>query len=138
MIRDILEVYPKTTINGPANFRPYPGGELYDYCVEKYNLKMPQSLEEWASADILGGVRPPWLKKIYVNQYMWTSTKMASYTPEFTINLANKTLTAKIALLILSKISKYRLKNLNYKFPIEFLLLDWYHRFVLRRVRGLS
>jgi radical SAM superfamily enzyme YgiQ (UPF0313 family) len=38
---------PNLYINGPQVFRPYPGGELYEYIVKEHNWKMPKKLEEW-------------------------------------------------------------------------------------------
>jgi len=35
-------------ILGPQAFRPYPGSELYNECVES-GWQAPQSIEEWAS-----------------------------------------------------------------------------------------
>ena len=37
----------KSRISGPEIYRPYPGGELYDYLVKKYNWSSPETLEGW-------------------------------------------------------------------------------------------
>ncbi len=37
----------KSRISGPEIYRPYPGGELYNYLVEKYHWSSPESLEGW-------------------------------------------------------------------------------------------
>ncbi len=42
-------------------FRPLPGTELYDTCVEM-GLKRPQSLEEWATYE-MGKIDFPWISK---------------------------------------------------------------------------
>lgn len=133
LIREILRINPKTVINGPANYRPYPGGDLYDMCVEKFNLKMPASLEEWAEADILGGKRPPWIKSMYFNEYLWTSIMLATFKLETIWKHIIKNPVRGLAVLLLSRISKLRLRFLFYKLPIEFLLLHWYHKFILRK-----
>lgn len=37
----------KNRISGPEIYRPYPGGELYEYIVQKYNWSSPETLEDW-------------------------------------------------------------------------------------------
>lgn len=139
LIRDILRIQPKAFINGPQFFRPYPGGELYDLCVKKYNIKMPNSLEEWARADILGGAHPPWVDKSYFNQYLWISTKAASkYSNAFIWEKMLRNPLKGIGVFLLAKISKFRLNHVFYKFPFEFRLLDWYHRLILKKIPELS
>lgn len=139
LIRDILRIQPKAFINGPANFRPYPGGELYDMCIKKYNLTMPQSLEEWAKADILGGAHPPWIKKMYFNQYIWTSIRAALYyDSKYIRHIMVRNPIKAIFMIFIGIISKLRLKYVFYKFPLEFMLQDWYHRCILKKVPEFS
>jgi radical SAM superfamily enzyme YgiQ (UPF0313 family) len=131
LIRELLRINPKTFINGPANYRPYPGGDLYDMCVRKYNVKTPNSLEEWANSDVLGGKRTPWIKKTYLNEYLWTSVMLATFKSETVWkNIFNNPIRG-LGILLLSRISKLRLKFLFYKFPFEFVMLHLYHKFVL-------
>ena len=50
VIRENGKVYAwreKVRIAGPQVYRPYPGGELYEYVTEKYNWHTPETLEEW-------------------------------------------------------------------------------------------
>lgn len=138
LIRDILRIQPKAFINGPADYRPYPGGELYDMCVNKYNLKMPESLEEWAESEILGGARSPWVKRQYFNQYLWTEVRVATYPPQYIWEKIRRNPLKGLAILLLAVISKFRLKCLFYRFPFEFRLLDWYYRFILKTVPDFS
>ena len=114
LIRDIKHIYPEAFINGPANFRPYPGGELYDLCVNQYSLKMPQSLEEWATIDVLGGTRPPWIKKMHLNTYLWFSVAATTFKTEFLIEKMHKNLLRFIGLLVFSIVSKFRLRYVFY------------------------
>jgi radical SAM superfamily enzyme YgiQ (UPF0313 family) len=139
LIRDILRIQPKAFINGPANFRPYPGGELYDMCIKKYNLKMPDSLEEWAKADILGGAHPPWIKRMYFNQYIWTSIRAALfYDSKYIGHVMRRNPIKAVFMIFIGLISKLRLRYVFYEFPIEFKLQDWYHRYILRKVPEFS
>ncbi len=138
LIRDILRIEPRAAINGPANFRPYPGGELYDMCVRDYNLKMPASLEEWAKAEILGGAHPPWIKKMYFNQYIWTSVQLATNTYSYIWKRIRKNPAKGIIFLFMAILSKLRLKYVFYKFTLEFRILDWYYRYIVKRIPVFS
>lgn len=138
LIREIRRIQPKAWINGPANFRPYPGGELYDMCVKQYGLKMPESLEEWARAEILGGARPPWVRKMYFNQFIWTAVKAAIYPRQFLWEKIRQNLARGLAISCFVLVSKFRLRFLFYRFPIEFRLLDWYYKYILREVPEFS
>ena len=138
LIRDIRRINPKTTINGPANYRPYPGGELYDLCLKKYGLKMPQSLEEWASAEILGGTRPPWVKRMYFNQYIWSSLLAATAPRQAIRERLQKNPLKGMAFVLFSIVARLRLRFAFYRLPIEFHLLDWYYRYILKKVPNFS
>ncbi len=52
-------------ISGIAQFMPYPGTELYDYIVNKYNYLRPESLIEWSSVDgdIMDKMERKWVNK---------------------------------------------------------------------------
>jgi radical SAM superfamily enzyme YgiQ (UPF0313 family) len=43
----IYEWREKVRIAGPQVYRPYPGGELYEYIVRKYRWHTPNTLEGW-------------------------------------------------------------------------------------------
>lgn len=43
----VYEWRDKVRISGPDVYRPYPGGELYDFVVQNYGWKTPEKLEEW-------------------------------------------------------------------------------------------
>ena len=43
----IYEWRDNVRISGPDVYRPYPGGELYDFIVKSYGWKTPSTLEEW-------------------------------------------------------------------------------------------
>jgi radical SAM superfamily enzyme YgiQ (UPF0313 family) len=138
LIRDLVRIQPGAFINGPANFRPYPGGELYDMCIKKYNLKMPNSLDEWATAEMLGGRRPPWVKNLHLNTYLWSSIMAARFPKQMLIDPIRDNFFKGIGNFIFSKISKIRFRYIFYKFPIEFHLLALYHRFIAKTIPDFS
>ncbi len=138
LIRDILRIQPVAFINGPANYRPYPGGELYDMCVKEYHLKMPDSLEGWEKAEILGGSAPPWVEDVCFNQFLWTSTKAATYSFSYLWKQIRRNPLKGLAISFLSIISRMRLRWLFYRFPFEFYLLNFYYQRILKKVPEYS
>jgi hypothetical protein len=50
--------YPLVVPCGPGVFRPYPGGELYDACLD-LGLREPPSLEEWGTYTLSEGYLDP-------------------------------------------------------------------------------
>ncbi len=140
LIRKIASLNPEAFIAGPQNFRPYPGGQLYDMCVKQYGLKTPDSLEEWANADTLGGISPPWIKRMYFNQYIWRSIYTATYyTPVRMLKkLKEGNMFKKMLFLCFLILSKLRFRYLFYKFPFEFHIFDWYYRFIKKSIPQMS
>lgn len=138
LIREILRIQPKAFVNGPANYRPYPGGDLFDLCIKKYHLKMPESLEEWAKAEVLGGSKPPWVKKLHVNQYIWTGIRTVTYPYSAIREKARESVFTGLGILLMKIVSTFRLRFLFYKLPFEYRLLDIYHRYILKKVPDYS
>jgi len=132
LIWKILEIAPETFINGPAMYRPYPGGELYDKCVREYGLKMPKTLKEWSHLEMIGGTKPPWVKRMYFVQNLWTHVTFARLSNLGQLGGVCKKIAKKygvitaVAAFIFAKISHFRLKHCFYFFPLEFWLLHVY------------
>lgn len=137
LIREIHRIHPDAYIAGPQSFRPYPGGELYDLCVRQYGLKMPDSLEEWARAEILGGSHPPWVRKRYFNEFIWTAVRSALLPKESMWGMSKNPIRNIIASCLVL-IFKLRFRFVFYRFPVEFRLLDWYYRFFRKRIPEFS
>ena len=56
MVRDLKTCDKKISIIGPQIFRPYPGGELYEECVNQLGYVPPRTTAEWGRAsDLLTG-----------------------------------------------------------------------------------
>lgn len=134
LIWKILEIAPETFINGPAMYRPYPGGELYDKCVREYGLRMSKTLRGWMHLEAVGGPKSPQVKKMYFVQNLWTHVTFARYSKlgqlrEICIKISKKYgFIIALAAFIFAKIAHFRLKHCFYKYPIEFWLLHIYWR----------
>ena len=138
LIWKILEIEPRTIINGPAMYRPYPGGELFDMCVNTYGLKMPETLSGWVNTESLGGPKPPWVENLYFTQNLWTHVTFACYSKsgqlrKMCIDIFRSRgvmcgVIPALAVFVFAKLAHFRLKHCFYKFPIEFWLLHIYWR----------
>lgn len=133
LIREILRIQPKAKINGPANYRPYPGGKLFDMCIKEYGLKMPETLEDWMNIDTLGGATPPWTKKSCVTPYIWMGIIAVTYPYTALWGKIKKEPAKGLAILLMKLLSTLRLRFLFYKLPIEYLLLDIIYKRILKR-----
>ena len=62
----IYEWRDKIRISGPDVYRPYPGGELFDFIVKEYGWETPSDLDEWEeyfNKNIRYGIEEyPWIK----------------------------------------------------------------------------
>jgi hypothetical protein len=72
LIYRLTKLYDRYVPNAPGIYRPYPGGELYQYTISNYPFPVPASLEEWATATASTGyVDPrhfPWIKDLQLLQ----------------------------------------------------------------------
>lgn len=134
LIYKILESNPATFINGPATFRVYPGGELYNQCIQNYNLKMPTSFRDWIHSDTIGGYKNPWIDHLYFSQNLWSHVTFARLDKLNQLTSVCKKISKKynIILAILAffygKISHFRLKHNFYHINIDFYILYLYWR----------
>lgn len=130
LIWKLLEIEPGTHINGPALWRPYPGGDLFDKAQE-LGLEIPKTFREWVDLETLGGLNPPWVKKVHFNQFEWFHVKHARAANLGQIEETfNDTGWFKSLLrTIYAKVSLFRLKHASYRFLLDFKLLHrawWY------------
>ncbi len=58
LMADLARTFPTVVPCGPGLFRPYPGGELYERCVQ-LGLREPSTLEQWASYRFSQGYLDP-------------------------------------------------------------------------------
>lgn len=138
LIWKILEIEPRATINGPAMYRPYPGGELFEKCVNEYGLKMPETFRGWMHLEAVGGPKPPWVKDMRFSQHIWTEVNFANASKNGRLpELCQETIRVRgiipgslraLVIYVFAKVSHFRLKHCFYRFPIDFWLLQMYWR----------
>jgi radical SAM superfamily enzyme YgiQ (UPF0313 family) len=66
LMKKLKKICPRSMFSGPQVLRPYPGGSLYDLCVEN-GYKSPSTLEGWANQETgkfgqLSMKSYPWVK----------------------------------------------------------------------------
>ncbi len=124
LIWKILEIAPGTFINGPALWRPYPGGDLFDQAVE-LGLEVPQTFREWMHLDTMGGPKAPWVKDLHFNQFEWYHVQhaRASNLGQVRAVFNDASWLKFLFRSVYAKISLFRLKRTAYKFLVDFKLL---------------
>lgn len=116
MMKRLKKICPKSAFSGPQVLRPYPGGKLYDVCIEN-GFRAPTALEDWARVDFGK------FGEISLENYSWIKNKeliqaLSTYVPaalnyDFMKNLDLKRK-------IYAFISKLRLKFNFWRFPYEY------------------
>jgi radical SAM superfamily enzyme YgiQ (UPF0313 family) len=101
---------------------PYPGTDLYDKAVED-GFKTPKSLEHWAeySWDKYTRLNIPWISRKRQRMLLDLYYCSALMNPEYTY------ITSKIYPYVartFSKLARYRMRHLDFRFPIEIRLLE--------------
>jgi radical SAM superfamily enzyme YgiQ (UPF0313 family) len=127
---DLVNQNPlKSCIIGPNVFRPYPGSNLFKECVEKYNFRIPQSLEEWSKVfSVEEGYfkleNLPWIENPHLIRilcfYLFRGTTNFVY-PKFWLRLGG---------FLLKKICRLRLKLNFFLFPLEYKIMSQLRRLV--------
>lgn len=137
LIERLRSLGSTVSIIGPQIFRPYPGGELYEECIEKYGYRPPQTLAEWgAVVDQLSGFESvdklPWIEDRALLERI-------SFSLEF-VNLSVASLKVgaarRAALRLMQLISRLRLRLGFWSFPVEMAAVLLVKR--LRRRAGRS
>lgn len=124
-------IHPMVDIAGPFLFRLYPGSPIFNRLVEKYRIPVPDSLDAWSKhmTDTGNSGEMPWTppefqrKKELISFY-------ATYALRFMGSQGS--LAMRTSRLILSKLSRLRIKSFCFFLPFEY----WVYCFlksILRR-----
>lgn len=92
-------------------FKPYPGTQITDEVVKEGSYTPPKSIQEWSDFDYIGSKGP------------WVSDELYQEMERFKFYLrANRQ--QRTIFKPLRWISRYRIRKLNFKFPLEKVLVD--------------
>lgn len=92
-------------------YKPYPGSSITEEAV-KNGFRLPSSLEEWSEFDYIGSTGP------------WVNDKKYDLVEKFKFN--NRFAGGRESLIKrpIRSIARWRIKNNNYKFPIEKAIIE--------------
>jgi len=125
LVEKITKISQNFRILGPFIYRPYPGSELYQQCLQ-YGLKEPRTLEEWISSPFIDDSISPEDYHLYtwVRHSLKDLQRMIFYCWMAGLRVRYTFLT-KIA----RTIGQWRCRRLLFKWPLEMVLFQ-----VLRKV----
>ncbi len=92
-------------------FKPYPGTQITDEVVKDGSYKLPESIQEWSDFDYIGS-KGPWVSDGLYQE-------MERYKFYLRGHRQNKTV-----LRPLRWVSRYRIKHLYFRFPIEKAIVE--------------
>ena len=92
-------------------FKPYPGTQITDEVVREGSYTLPESIQEWSDFDYVGS-RGPWVSKDLFDE-------IERFKFYLRANRQQRTF-----LLPLRFIARYRIRKLNFRFPLEKFIVD--------------
>ncbi|MBU1036981.1 B12-binding domain-containing radical SAM protein [Patescibacteria group bacterium] len=124
LIDQLVKLSSKVQVLGPQAFRPYPGSELYQECLQS-GWHEPSSLNEWArliknELNYLTVKNFPWVKHKDLVESMEAYVRFGAHSLKNAMQSSVKT--KKILKLIFFLICKLRWKLKFFTLPIEFKL----------------
>lgn len=124
LIDQLVKLSNKVQILGPQAFRPYPGSELYDECLES-GWQAPTTTNEWAhlienELSYLTVQNFPWVKHKDFVESMEAYVRFGAHSISSAMGSSVKT--QKLVKLIFVLICKLRWKLKFFAWPIEFKL----------------
>jgi len=124
LIDKLIKLSSEIQVLGPQAFRPYPGSELYEECIQS-GWKEPQTIEEWASLaenelSYLSVKNFPWVKDKDFVESIEAYVRFGAHSIKSAMGSSVKA--QKLVKLIFVLICKARWKLKFFKWPIEFEL----------------
>jgi len=127
LIARIAEECPRTSFYVPSVFRPYPGTELYQECIEN-GFEEPQSLEEWLQYKLHDNyfIHPkdlPWVEnpKFHINvpYVTYNYVHFKYYKDKNNLPISRK---------IAGKLAELRIEKDWWRLPYEYKFTIWKKR----------
>lgn len=128
---ELLRMNPRTDIAGPFTFRYYPGSPIFNRMIEEYNIKLPQSIEDWN-----GSLNNDGSLIVDVKRWTWPGFSkyteiMYTYIDKYIYTLNRPVYRDKAIAGIIKKILLWRLARGEY-----FYMVDYYLFKFLKKTRG--
>ncbi len=132
LISRITAINDSFRILGPFIYRPYPGSELYEKCMNA-GMQVPATIEEWGSSPYIGNEIMP---KDY-HLFPWVNCPMKDLTNlAFYCWMSGLKVRTELATAMARKLAALRCNHMFFKLPVERSIV----RFVSERsmVKALS
>ena len=129
LITQIRRENPNVTMIGPQIFRPYPGGELYQECVEKYGYVSPVTIDDWTRRlDMATGFEDlehlTWITDPAFMRKMAYYTDLANNIPETVKGSALK----RGILKLFVGLARFRVEHFWYALALDMWLMQTYKK----------
>ena len=125
---ELLRINPRTDIAGPFAFRYYPGSPIFSRMVKDYNIKLPQSIEDWNGSLNNDG-------SLILDARRWTwpgfsrySEAMYTYIDNYMYTLNKPVHRNSLLVKILKKILLWRLARGEYFYFVDYYLFKGYSK----------
>ncbi len=115
----LIMINPKSNIGGPYFLRLYPGSPLFEKVTKKYNIQIPNNLDEWSIAFSNQGYLHP-------SKYPWLSRRHYAFSQLLIFYLSFFMFPGRAGTKreVLSKCMKrlatWRFKKMQFDFPVEY------------------
>jgi len=130
LIERITKLSQGFRVLGPFIYRPYPGSELYQKCLQQ-GMKEPGALEEWVNSPFINDVIKPEDYKLYtwVNHPMGKLQRLIFYCWLAGMRIKNKWITR-----LMRYIGQLRCRKLKFGVPVEMKAVDILKSFNIDRL----
>jgi radical SAM superfamily enzyme YgiQ (UPF0313 family) len=142
LMERLYAINPRVYLNGLFLYTPYPGTPLFDLVKQRYGYQMPRSFEEWGKFKIFRGLGITWHSKQYINKYKTISilTRFPFYFHSFRFGDVKSVIGGErfavfpynLIYYLFTKSAQWRWRHKQFRFPVEWLVLEK----VVDKVRG--
>ncbi|RJO64029.1 MAG: radical SAM protein [Candidatus Omnitrophota bacterium] len=133
LIDELTRIDPGLMVNSISVYTPFPNTPMYKEALE-YGFREPRSLEEWGEFFYNDVSNLPWLEKetrsLLKTISLLTECEFNRKGAFKSTRLFEDSPIKKIAYTGLSFLAKWRWRNRNFRFPVEWRLLDAGLRFI--------
>ena len=118
LVGRVTKINQSFRILGPFIYRPYPGSELYQQCLQ-YGLEEPEMLEEWADSPYIDDTVSP---SDYI-LYPWVRYSLGKVQRMiFYCWLAGMRVRSRLLTRIVRAVGQWRCRRLFWRLPVEVVL----------------
>lgn len=133
----LIKANARTDIAGPFIFRYYPGSPMFNRIIEKYNIQIPETIEQWESVLNVDG-------SLIVNTELWTWPGFKKYSKamnDYITLCSNKLNTPdsrnRLATKVIKSMILWRLEYGHFLYSVDYYVLQ-FARKIKRFLKGIA